>query len=125
MKYIMGAYGMYPSHRSQDIIWYLVHKNYAYMCILQKLEGFQTDFLSFFFSMLLQHVVVYCRGLYYQLDTCDSQGKLLSAVAMEKQIEWIMEDASRRAGWSFFVWGFCDGFFFSLDLKINLFIMLS
>ncbi|XP_054750038.2 carnitine O-palmitoyltransferase 1, liver isoform-like [Lytechinus pictus] len=45
---------------------------------------------------LAKHVVVFRKGLYYKLDTHDSKGKMISAMAMQKQIEWIMEDADKR-----------------------------
>ncbi|XP_030828246.1 carnitine O-palmitoyltransferase 1, liver isoform [Strongylocentrotus purpuratus] len=45
---------------------------------------------------LSKHVVVFRKGLYYKVDTHNSQGKLISAFAIQKQIEWIIEDADKR-----------------------------
>ncbi|XP_071497775.1 carnitine O-palmitoyltransferase 1, liver isoform-like [Diadema antillarum] len=44
-----------------------------------------------------KHITIYRKGLFYKVDTHDARGKVISAAAIEKQIEWILEDADKRA----------------------------
>ena len=45
-----------------------------------------------------QHVVVMRKGLYYKLNVYDSEGNPLSPRSLEKQLDWILEDADRNIG---------------------------
>ena len=50
-----------------------------------------------------QHVTIMRKGLYYRLDVVDIKGEPLSPQMLEKQIQWIVDDADQHQGW----WNFC------------------
>ena len=48
--------------------------------------------------MFLQHIVVLRKGIYYKLDMHDTDGQPLAPYTIEKQIEWILQDADKQQG---------------------------
>ena len=53
--------------------------------------------------LVLQHISVMRRGVYYVLDVVDSSGNLLTPQSLEKQLQWIIDDADKYAGIELFL----------------------
>ncbi|XP_072021123.1 carnitine O-palmitoyltransferase 1, liver isoform-like [Amphiura filiformis] len=47
-------------------------------------------------SSVSKHIVVLRKGIYYKLDMFDTAGQPLAPYAIEKQIEWILQDADSQ-----------------------------
>ncbi|KAF4532020.1 hypothetical protein B566_EDAN011867, partial [Ephemera danica] len=59
--------------------------------------GEEMDNLVHYDASESRHVVVQCRGLYYQVDMFDSRNQLLGPAALEQHMEWIMKHADEHA----------------------------
>lgn len=60
-----------------------------------RIPGTDVDTLVKFDSS--KHVTVMCCGVYYRLDLYDVRGRPLSPQSLEKQLEWILEDANQHS----------------------------
>ncbi|GFO16152.1 carnitine o-palmitoyltransferase 1, liver isoform [Plakobranchus ocellatus] len=61
-----------------------------------RVPGEEIDTLVNYSSSESQHIVVNRRGLLYKVDVTDKFGNLVSPCDLEKQMEWIVEDADNK-----------------------------
>ncbi|XP_076438763.1 carnitine O-palmitoyltransferase 1, liver isoform-like [Babylonia areolata] len=84
----------------------LVIRNTIPICMAQyerifsttRVPGEEMDTLVHYDMLETKHVVVYCNGVMYTLEVYDSHRRLLPPQTLQKQLQWIIDDAQNYQG---------------------------
>ncbi|KAK3094953.1 hypothetical protein FSP39_008296 [Pinctada imbricata] len=68
-------------------------KQYERMYSTSRVPGEDIDYLVHYDSKHSKHLAVLRKGIIYKMDVYDKFGKLLTAIEIKKQLEWIIKDA--------------------------------
>ncbi|KAL8584079.1 hypothetical protein ACOMHN_022419 [Nucella lapillus] len=63
-----------------------------------RVPGEEMDTLVHYDMLETKHLVVYCKGVMYVLEVYDSHRRLLSPQSLQKQFQWIINDADNHQG---------------------------